>query len=106
MSVDKFLQFMRNASGGQPLHRDDLGDEDSSKSSILGGMSSASVQLAPQLQQQRTREAAPRAAPRAAPPSPGGMGGGMSGAGGGGAIRSGGHTGGTATGRPRRDDDE
>lgn len=91
MSVEKFLNFMRAVTAGQPLHRDDLGDEDSSKSSVLGGMSVATLQLAPQLQQQRTREAAPRVAPRAAPPSMG-MGGG--GGGGGRVVRGGGQGGG------------
>lgn len=100
MSTAQFLKFMKEVQGGQPLHREDLGDEDSAERSVLGGMSTATIQLAPQLQQQLTRDIAPKAAPKAAPPSMGmGMGGG-----GGGMVRGSGGSSMPPSKRPPRDD--
>jgi uncharacterized membrane protein YgcG len=104
MSVEKFMNFMKNVNGGQPLHREDLGDEASSEQSVMGGMSGASLQLAPQLQKSLTRDIKPTAAPRAAPPSMGmGMGGG--GGGGGGMFTRGGGSSTPPSNRNPRDDD-
>jgi hypothetical protein len=72
-SVTAFETFMQRTTAGQPVHRDDLGDE-ASASSILGGMSSAVLQFAPHLSRQRAMEAAPKMsgpapkAPGMAPP--------------------------------------
>ncbi|HTK85880.1 MAG TPA: hypothetical protein VL625_12425 [Patescibacteria group bacterium] len=78
-SVLAFENFMKRASSGQPVHRDDLGDE-THAGSVLGGMSAAVMQFAPNLTRQRAMEAAPRMAgpaPRAPGMAPGSrMGGG------------------------------
>lgn len=101
MSVERFMGFMKEVNGGQPAHREDLGDEASSEKSVMGGMSGASLRLAPQLQKQLTRDIKPTAAPKAAPPSMGmGMGGG-----GGGMIRGGGGSR-PPSAPPKRRDDE
>lgn len=57
-----FEFFVKNARNGQPVHRDDLGDEDS-MGCILGDSSPASLQFAPHLARQRAVEAAPKAMP-------------------------------------------
>lgn len=87
-SVLDFERFMKTCAAGQPVHRDDLGDETSAES-VMSGVNPAVLQFAPHLTQQRTMEAAPKVAPRGpAGPAMGGMGGG-----GGGGIM-GGHQGG------------
>ncbi len=70
MGIAEFQVFMRNARGGQAIHRDNLAD-DRNSGSIMRGVSASTLQLAPQLQQERARElaAAPRAVPTFAPPS-------------------------------------
>lgn len=98
-SVMAFEKFLKDCVKGQPIHREDLSDENSS-GSVMGGMSAAIMKFAPHLARQRTFEAAPHLAPKG--PAPPGMGlGGRSG---------GGHT---ATRSPRgrqppshRDDDD
>ena len=74
-SILAFERFMQKAQSGQPIHRDDLGNEELSHS-ILGGMSAAVLQLAPQLVRQRTLEAAPQVVPQG--PTPPGLGPGAS----------------------------
>lgn len=80
-SVLRFEHFMKSVISGQPLHRDNLGDEDSA-SGIASDVSPAALELAPQLQRQRQLEAAPKATPQAGPSAPGLGGGGGSGGGG------------------------
>ena len=77
-SVLRFEHFMHSVISGQPLHRDNLGDEDSA-SGIAADVSPAALELAPQLQRQRQLEAAPKATPQAGPSAPG-LGSGGSGA--------------------------
>ncbi|MBU0800527.1 MAG: hypothetical protein KKA05_05925 [Alphaproteobacteria bacterium] len=76
-----FEHFLKSCVSGQPLHRDDLGDEGSA-GGVMGGMNPAVLQFSPQLARQRALEAAQRAVPTAAPSAPGfgpkGMGGGSS----------------------------
>ncbi len=73
-SVMAFETFMKNCSSGQPVNRDDLGDEDSANS-VMGGINPAVLQFAPHLARQRTMEAAPKQ--QLAPKGPAmGMGGG------------------------------
>jgi hypothetical protein len=74
-SVLQFESFMKSAITGQPIHRDDLGDEDA-LDGVMGGLNGAMVEFAPHLSRQKTMEAAPKAAPRMAGPGPSGMGGG------------------------------
>lgn len=68
-SVLALDNFMKRATSGQPVHREDLGNE-SAAGTVMGGVSGAVLQFAPQLARQRTMEAAPRApgpAPHLAP---------------------------------------
>ena len=69
-SVLRFEHFMKSVISGQPLHRDNLGDEDSA-SGIAADVSPAALALAPQLQRQRQLEAAPDAKPQIGPGAPG-----------------------------------
>jgi hypothetical protein len=78
-SILRFEHFMKSVISGQPLHRDNLGDEDSA-SGIAADVSPAALELAPQLQRQRQLEAAPKTAPQAGPNAPG-LGGAASGGG-------------------------
>ncbi len=73
-----FEYFIKSCEFGQPIHRKDLGDEDS-MGCILGDASPSSLQFAPHLARQRNFEIAPTLAPGSIP----GMGLGSSGAGGG-----------------------
>lgn len=77
-----FEYFLKRCVAGQPLHRDDLGDEGSA-GGVMGGMNPAVLQFSPQLARQRALEAARHATPTMAPSAPGfgpkGMGGGHSG---------------------------
>ncbi len=57
-SVMAFESFMRRCVSGQPVHRDELGDE-SNTGTILGGVSPAVLQFAPHLARQRNFESAP-----------------------------------------------
>lgn len=85
-SILAFEIFMKKCQAGQPVHRENL-DDDEHTGSVMGGMSPAVLQLAPHLAQQRTMEAAPKMGPKMgmAPrgpsgPSAPGLGGGGSGA--------------------------
>lgn len=74
-----FGYFIQKAVFGQPVHRDDLGDE-SAMGCILGDASPASLQFAPHLARRHAMEVSPKAAPRGpAGPSGPGLGGGGSG---------------------------
>lgn len=73
-SVIAFENFMQRTVKGQPVHREDLGDE-SSTGSVMGGVNPAVLQFAPHLARQRTMEATPHL--DHAPQAPGmGLGGG------------------------------
>lgn len=81
-SVTAFENFMRRCQSGQPVHRDDLGDE-ASTASVLGGISTAVLQFAPNLARQRQLERAP---PTPAPVNAPSLG--LGGRGGGGTYRA------------------
>lgn len=72
-SVTAFERFVKGAVAGQPVHRDDLGNE-ASADSVMAGMNKAVLQFAPHLARQRTLEAQPNHVPSFAPGL--GMGGG------------------------------
>ncbi|MGH1403905.1 MAG: hypothetical protein ACRBDL_06645 [Alphaproteobacteria bacterium] len=81
-----FEYFVKRCVLGQPVHRDDAGDEDSS-GCILGETMPSSLEFAPHLARRHTMEVAPNAAPQMNAP---GMGmGGSSSSGGGGYYRGG-----------------
>ncbi len=82
-SVSMFERFLKDCSTGQPLHRDDLGDE-SVSGSVVGGVNRAVLQFAPQLARQKTLEATHDL--KMAGPAPSGPGMGLGGRGGGGAV--------------------
>lgn len=94
-SVMDFENFMKRCNAGQPVHRDDLGDEAAAES-VMAGFNPAVLQFAPHLARQRSMEASPKMAPSGPGPSMG-----MGGGGGGGSP-------GTSytprTGTTRRDD--
>lgn len=78
-SLLAFEQFMRACVMGQPVHRDDLTD-DNSAGCILGEASPSSLQFAPHLARQHALEAKPDLDLTAAPSAPGlGSGGGVGG---------------------------
>ncbi len=79
-----FGYFLKNCIAGQPVHREDLGDEEA-MGCILGDASPASLQFAPHLARRHQLEAKPTIAPVNAPGM--GLGGSSSGGSGGGAIR-------------------
>lgn len=98
-SVMAFERFLKGCIKGQPIHRDNLGDEEQA-GSVMGGMSTAVLKFAPHLARQRTMEAAPHLAPKG--PAPPGLGLGGGGRGGGGQVNP-------MRGRPppsHRDDDD
>lgn len=93
-----FEYFVKACIAGQPVHREDLGDE-SAMGCILGDASPASLEFAPHLARRHAMEAAPKAAPNyTLGPSTPGLG--SSGSGGSGVIRG---TGGNSN-PPKRDD--
>ncbi len=53
--IQRAQHWLKSVIGGQPLHRDDLGEEDAS-SGTLRGISPAVLKLAPQLQQTMNQE--------------------------------------------------
>lgn len=55
MSIAQAQHWLKTVINGQPLHRDDLGEENSS-SGTLRGISPTTLQLAPQLQQELSQE--------------------------------------------------
>jgi len=79
-----FEAFIKRCAFGQPVHREDLGDE-SKKGCILGDAVPSNLQFAPHLARRRNFEAAPKLAPGNVP----GLGLGTSGSGGGGTVSGG-----------------
>ncbi len=85
-SIVSFERFVRTCETGQPVHRDELGNE-----ATLGSVMDATVmvapQFAPQLARQRALEAGPKT-PGMSPRAPGPLGpGGLGGGAGGGTVR-------------------
>lgn len=76
-SVIAFEKFLKACITGQPIHRDDLGN-DEANASVMGGMNRSVLQFAPHLARQRTLEASQNLnmSGPAGPSGPGGMGGG------------------------------
>ncbi|MCC6598805.1 MAG: hypothetical protein IT559_08450 [Alphaproteobacteria bacterium] len=75
-----FDHFVRKCINGQPVHREDLGDEEA-MGCILGDAVPSSLQFAPHLARRHAMEASPKAVPRG-PAGPGGPGLGSGGGGG------------------------
>lgn len=100
--LQAFEYFVKSCVVGQPVHREDLGNEDT-MGCILGDSSPSSLEFAPHLARRHQMEAAPKAAPNLnMGPSAPGLG---SSGGGGGVIRRG--TGNTnPPRRPPRDGDD
>lgn len=73
-SVTAFEYFMKNCTAGQPVHREDLGNE-LSADGVVAGLNRAVLQFAPHLARQKVLEASPKAAPAAPGPTMGGPGG-------------------------------
>lgn len=79
-SMVAFEQFMKRSTSAQPIHREDLGNEDS-RGSVLCGMDPKQMEFVPQLVRQRLMEMTPQgpaAGPSGAqipPPMPKGPGG-------------------------------
>ena len=92
--LQDFEYFIKNCTVGQPVHREDLGNEDSMHC-VLGDAVPASLEFAPHLARRHTLEAKPHMAPGNVP----GLGLGSSGSGGSGVIRRG-----DRTDRGRKDD--
>lgn len=78
-----FGYFVKSCVTGQPVHRDDLGDEDK-MGCILGDATPGSLAFAPHLARRHSMEVAPKAAPS----GPGPSGPGLGGSSGGGGYRS------------------
>jgi len=55
MSIQEAEYWLKSVVSGQPIHRDELGEENSS-SGTLRGISPRTLQLAPQLQNQLAQE--------------------------------------------------
>ena len=55
MSIAQAQHWLKTVISGQPIHRDDLGEENESSGS-LRGVSPATLQLAPQLQRELSQE--------------------------------------------------
>lgn len=79
--LQAFEIFVKSCAKGQPVYREDLGDEDA-MGCILGDAVPSALEFAPHLARRRTMEASPRAAPAPSGPSgPSGPGLGGSGSG-------------------------
>lgn len=65
-----FGLFIKACVAGQPVHREDLGDENA-MGCILGDAVPSSLQFAPHLARRHSMEAAPKAAPSLGPSAPG-----------------------------------
>ena len=77
--LEAFNYFVKATVFGQPVHREDLGDE-SNMGCILGDAVPSALQFAPHLARRHQMEVAPKAAPNAPGPSAPGLGGGGGGA--------------------------
>jgi len=97
--LEAFGYFVKSTVFGQPVHREDLGDE-SAMGCVLGDAVPSALQFAPHLARRHQMEIAPKAAPNAPGPSVPGMG-----AGGGSAIGRI-SRGGANTIPPKKDDSE
>lgn len=91
-----FEYFVKSCVAGQPVHREDLGDEDK-MGCILGDASPSSLQFAPHLARRHSLEASPNAAPSGPGPAGPGLGGGGGSTGGGYTTRT--------SGTPPKEDD-
>ena len=89
-ALEAFGYFVKSAVFGQPVHREDLGDEDA-MGCLLGDASPSSLQFAPHLARRHAMETAPKAAPGMNAPGMG-LGGAAGGSGVGGGAASGGRT--------------
>lgn len=69
-SLIGFEQFMKRCDTAQPVHREDLGDENS-LGCVLRGMDPRALAFVPQLVRQRLLETGPRAAPAVTVPAAG-----------------------------------
>lgn len=67
-----FDYFVKECVSGQPVHRDDLSDDN--LTSVLGESAPSSLQFAPHLARRHSLEAAPKAAPSGPGPSTPGLG--------------------------------
>lgn len=67
--LQAFGDFLNRSTNGQPVHRDDLGDE-SAMGCILGDAIPASLKFAPHLARRHAMESKPSAAPRGVPRGP------------------------------------
>jgi hypothetical protein len=68
--LEAFHYFVKTCVLGQPVHRDDAGDE-STAGCILGDALPSSLEFAPHLARRHTMEVAPTASPTMAPPGMG-----------------------------------
>lgn len=75
--LEAFNAFIKRCSIGQPVHREDLGNEDA-QGCVLGDASPAALQFAPHLARQHAVEIRPEAAPNVPGFSVPGLGGGSS----------------------------
>lgn len=77
--LEAFNYFVKKTVFGQPVHRDDLGDE-SAMGCVLGDAVPSALQFAPHLARRHQMEVAPKAAPGMGGPNAPGMGLGSAGA--------------------------
>lgn len=64
--LQAFDRFVKRCTGGQPVHRSDLGDE-SRMGCVLGDASPAALQFAPHLARRHALEASPKLSPAGGP---------------------------------------
>ena len=79
--LESFGYFVKSTVFGQPVHREDLGDE-SAMGCVLGDAVPSALQFAPHLARRHQMEVAPKSAPSGPGPSGPGLGGGGSSGGG------------------------
>jgi hypothetical protein len=73
--LEAFNYFVKSTVFGQPVHRDDLGDDDT-MGCVLGDAVPSALQFAPHLARRHQMEVAPKSAPSGPGPSAPGLGGG------------------------------
>ena len=73
MPLSQFAHFIKKAMSGQPIHREDLGDE-TTTGCILGDAVPSTLQFAPHLAKRQSLEASPQMAPKGPAPSAPGLG--------------------------------